>query len=1068
LIGPVTAFEPHLDRVKAMGFDGVVLSPIFAPGASGDVFVSASHQQAADGLGPGLEVAAVLETLGAACRARGLSLWTDLVVDRLDARHALVGRRPAGFSLKREAEGGDPIDPRRSQPARGEALARLHDPDAASAFADYWIEILGAFSAQGLAGVRVLRPDAASPGFWSDVLGGVRAVSPSFRAIAETQGLSWEAALALSGCGFDAVTSSLAFWDGRAPWLVEEYRALRPMAPLLAVVEPPFGPRSAAAGEALSQGRRRLILATAAGSGLLVPMGFECGVGLPLDPKSGDPAVFAEALLGPVDLSDAVRQANSRAQGLGGFSGALRQLTSPAARITALIRGDQPDLRRAEEALVLLINGSQAALAPDAAEASLARSEFGSFQAADGTKTRGLALAPGEVRLLRGRRSSTVRAPEPPGDAAAAAAQPRLVVEGLTPRVAGGDFSVKRVVGEPVVVEVDVVCDGHETLAVELQWRAEDEAAWSAARMSALPNDRWRGGFIPERLGRHAFRIEAWIDRFGGFRAAYLKKIEAGVALDVDLQEGWDLIRAAALRSQGEVKVALDALVQGQAGAGPAKRRRLILSPETAALMSRADDRPFRVCLDPPQRLDAERLQARYASWYELFPRSQTQDPDRSGGFLDVIPRLPAIRAMGFDVLYFPPIHPIGQTNRKGRNNTLKAAPGDPGSPYAIGSADGGHDAVHPELGGLDAFRQLVRAAADQGLEIALDFAIQCSPDHPWLKDHRDWFDWRPDGSIKYAENPPKKYEDIVNVDFYAKGSVPSLWIALRDVVLFWIAEGVKTFRVDNPHTKPLPFWAWMIGDIRRKHPDVIFLAEAFTRPKMMYRLAKIGFSQSYTYFTWRSSKREFIEYMTELTQDAPRDFFRPHFFVNTPDINPYFLQTSGRPGFVIRAALAATLSGLWGVYSGFELLESDPIPGKEEYRDSEKFEIKPRDWSRPDSIIPEITTLNRLRRSLPALQTHLGLEFHQADNEAVLYFAKGDGGAEGLVLVAISLDPFHPQSAEIEIPFWRLGLEEHDPIAVEDLVQDTRFTWRGRRQRIGLDPDRPFAVFSIQAERAQ
>jgi starch synthase (maltosyl-transferring) len=417
---------------------------------------------------------------------------------------------------------------------------------------------------------------------------------------------------------------------------------------------------------------------------------------------------------------------------------------------------------------------------------------------------------------------------------------------------------------------------------------------------------------------------------------------------------------------------------------------------------------------------------------------------------------------MGFDTLYFPPVHPIGETNRKGPNNTLTPGPEDVGSPYAIGSADGGHDALHPALGSFADFAALVAAARDEGLEIAIDFAIQCSPDHPWLQQHPGWFAWRPDGSMKYAENPPKKYQDIVNVDFYGPDAVPDLWIALRDVVLLWASHGVKTFRVDNPHTKPLPFWEWMIGAVRDVHPEAIFLAEAFTRPNMMYRLAKIGFSQSYTYFTWRDGKQELTDYITELTTTAPKDFFRPHFFVNTPDINPPYLQTSGRPGFRIRAALAATLSGLFGVYSGFELCESAPIPGKEEYLDSEKYEIRPRDWTAPGNIIADITLLNRLRRAHPALQTHLNTRFYVANNANILYYGKPAADGSDMILVMVNLDPHTPQEGSFEVPLWEFGLPDTGTVAVEDLAAGHRFDWHGKDQQIRLSPDEPYRIWRI------
>ena len=458
--------------------------------------------------------------------------------------------------------------------------------------------------------------------------------------------------------------------------------------------------------------------------------------------------------------------------------------------------------------------------------------------------------------------------------------------------------------------------------------------------------------------------------------------------------------------------------------------------------------------------VDAERIGAGFASWYEVFPRSMSDDPARHGTFADVERHLPRVRDMGFDVLYFPPIHPIGRSNRKGPNNTLTPGPDDPGSPYAIGSEAGGHDALHPELGTLDDFRQLVAAAAAHGLEIAIDFAVQCSPDHPWLKQHRGWFDWRPDGSIRYAENPPKKYQDIVNVDFYAEDSVPGLWVALCEAVLFWAGQGIRLFRVDNPHTKPFPFWEWMIAEVRARYPDAVFLAEAFTRPKVMYRLAKVGFSQSYTYFTWRNEKRELTAYLDELSTEAPSEFFRPHFFVNTPDINPVFLQTSGRPGFLIRAALAATLSGLWGVYNGFELCEGTPLPGKEEYLDSEKFQLRAWDWDRPGNIVSEITRLNQIRRANPALQSQLGVTFLPAANEAVLFFEKATPDRSNVVLVAVSLDPRSVQEANIDIPLYRWSLPDSASLDMEDLVGGTRFGFEGRSQRVRLSPESPYAIW--------
>ena len=518
-------------------------------------------------------------------------------------------------------------------------------------------------------------------------------------------------------------------------------------------------------------------------------------------------------------------------------------------------------------------------------------------------------------------------------------------------------------------------------------------------------------------------------------------------------------------RATGAARAVLNKLTEAFDELSFDDRLALLAAPETLETVARADDRRFLV-KSTSYFVDAEGKAARFASWYEMFPRSQTDNPMRSGTLRDVIAGLPRIAEMGFDVLYLTPIHPIGKTRRKGRNNALEAGPNDPGSTYAIGSPEGGHDAIHPDLGTTEDFRALVLAAHEHGMEIALDFAIQCSRDHPWLTQHKGWFAWRPDGSIHFAENPPKKYEDIVNIDFYATDALPGAWLALRDIVLHWIDAGVRIFRVDNPHTKPFPFWEWMIGDVRARHPNTIFLSEAFTRPKIMYRLAQIGFSQSYTYFMWRNTKRELTDYLTELTRPPVSDFFRPHFFVNTPDINPYFLQTSGRSGFLIRAALATTLSGLWGMYSGYELCESDALPGREEYKDSEKYEIKPRDWHAPGNIIDEITALNRLRKGEPALQSHLGLTFYNAFNDNILYYGKTAPGHRDRILVAVSLDPHNAQEADFEIPLWEWELGDDQALEGEDLLRGMRWVWHGKIQHMRLTPDAPYAIWRVRPAR--
>jgi starch synthase (maltosyl-transferring) len=655
------------------------------------------------------------------------------------------------------------------------------------------------------------------------------------------------------------------------------------------------------------------------------------------------------------------------------------------------------------------------------------------------------------------------RSPVAAGSLAAIIA-PRVMIERLTPFVDGGRFPAKAVVGQTVVVEADIFIDGHEKPGAQLLWRCASEPQAQVVPMRPIGNDRWRGEFTPSVAGPHSFNIEAWLDVWGSYRSDLLKNALAGAVNSLEIEEGREQVLAAAQRSpQRGSSVAADwaqRLAEADAGAG----QQLLSSAALDTVMRDYGERRFVTRLRSEVLLDVEREAAGFASWYELFPRSQTHSASIHGTFDDVIARLPAIRSMGFNVLYFPPIHPIGVSHRKGRNNSLSASPSDPGSPYAIGAPAGGHESVHPLLGGITSFRRLLVAAREYDIEIALDFAVHCSRDHPWLTEHPGWFSWRSDGSIRCAENPPKKYEDIVNFDFYSREAKPSLWLALRDVVQGWVDEGVRIFRVDNPHTKPVPFWQWLIADIRTRTPEVIFLAEAFTRPAMMYRLAKIGFSQSYTYFTWRNTKPELTEYFTELATQPPKDFYRPHLFVNTPDINPYFLQTSGRPGFLIRAALAATLSGLWGIYSGFELCEAAPLPGREEYLDSEKYEIRVRDWNAPGNIISEISRLNYIRKLNPALHSHRNLTFYNAWNDQILYYGKRAGDQSNFLLVLVSLDPQHVQETHFEAPLWEFDLPDSAALEVEELMRGERFIWRGKVQHWRFIPqEMPFAIFRIR-----
>ncbi len=637
----------------------------------------------------------------------------------------------------------------------------------------------------------------------------------------------------------------------------------------------------------------------------------------------------------------------------------------------------------------------------------------------------------------------------------------RVAIEAVSPRVDNGRWPAKRVIGDVVEVSADIFCDGHDRLGAEILYRLEAELDWHRAPMRSGDNDRWSGSFKVDKCGRYLFTIQAWRDPFESWHADVEKKRAAGQDIDLELIEGAGIVDRAFAGASGEAKTDLGKMQRRLKSANTKAAWTLLNSSEMRQLMAGTSGRLNLSTMPTDLPLSVDRERALFSAWYELFPRSAANEPGRHGTFDDVIARLPYIRDLGFDVLYFPPIHPIGTTNRKGKNNNLIAAAGDPGSVYAIGSAEGGHDAIHPELGTLDDFRRLVAAAAEHGLEIALDFAIQCSPDHPWTKEHPEWFDWRPDGTLKFAENPPKKYEDIVNLHLY-RDALPGIWHALHELILFWIDAGVRIFRVDNPHTKPLPFWEWLIAEVNRRDPEVLFLSESFTRPRMMKRLAKIGFQQSYTYFTWRDSKAELIDYIHELSGDMA-EYYRPNFFTNTPDINPYYLQTSGRPGFVIKSALAATLSSNWGIYSGFELCEAEPLPGREEYLNSEKYELRVRDFEVPGNIRDHITALNRIRRDNPTLHDFRNTLLLKVWNDQILAYLRTTPSRDNALLVLVNLDPHNPQSAEYEVPLLEFGLDDEATIRAEDLLLGNDFALTGKIQTITLDPaDRSVAIWRL------
>jgi starch synthase (maltosyl-transferring) len=644
----------------------------------------------------------------------------------------------------------------------------------------------------------------------------------------------------------------------------------------------------------------------------------------------------------------------------------------------------------------------------------------------------------------------------------------RVVIEGITPCLDGGRFPIKRVVGDMLRVEADVFADGHDELAVRLSWRhegADPALPWSEQPMEPLGNDRWRAEIRLDAIGRTRYAVVGWIDRLASWERDLRKRLEAGQDVSVDLLIGADLIDGAARRAvaAGARPDAAQLLAWAQdlrATTALETRAQLALDQSLVVLAERYPDRELATTTKANLRVIVDREKARFSAWYELFPRSTSPDPTRHGTFKDVIARLPYVAGMGFDVLYLPPIHPIGRNFRKGPNNNVEASPADPGVPWAIGSPEGGHTAVHPELGTLQDFRALIAAAREQGIEIALDIAFQASPDHPWVKDHPEWFRTRPDGTIQYAENPPKKYQDIVPFDFETP-AWQELWLALEGVFRFWIDQGVLIFRVDNPHTKAFPFWEWCVGRITRDHPDVIFLAEAFTRPRVMQRLAKLGYTQSYTYFTWRNSKAELIEYFTELTSPPLVEYFRANVWPNTPDILHEVLQVGGLPMFEARVVLAATLSADYGIYGpAYELGEATPLQhGSEEYLNSEKYQQRTWDLDNPASLRSLITALNAARRAHPALQRNEGLRFHAIDNDQLIAYSKRSQDGSDLVLTIVNLDPHGAQSGTLDLQMEPLGLDPNRPIDVRDELTGAAELWQGTRHSVTLEPGRRQAV---------
>ncbi|WP_266367419.1 maltotransferase domain-containing protein [Tellurirhabdus rosea] len=641
--------------------------------------------------------------------------------------------------------------------------------------------------------------------------------------------------------------------------------------------------------------------------------------------------------------------------------------------------------------------------------------------------------------------------------------QARTVIERVSPEVDGGRFPIKAVPGEVITVEADIITDGHDKIAARLLYKAAEADAWQEVPMQLIINDRWTASFPVETQGRYRYTIEAWVDHLASWRHEIELKIRDGQRITSELLAGAVLVEGMAARAEGEARQALEymtALFRDESRYDEAIGQ--ALSPQFVHFLNQYPERQHPTRYHRELEVDVDRVRAGFSTWYCLFPRSASEEPGRHGTFKDVERLLPRLASMGFDVLYLPPIHPIGHQFRKGKNNNVISQPGEPGVPYGIGSELGGHTAIHPELGTLEDFRHLIEICKNYDMEVAMDLAIQCSPDHPWAKDHPEWFKHRPDGTIQYAENPPKKYQDIYPV-YFENSNWPSLWEELRQVITTWASWGVRMIRVDNPHTKPYSFWEWVIAEVRREYPDMIFLSEAFTKPKVMQQLAKLGFAQSYTYYTWRNNKHELQEYLTELTQSEMRHYYRPNFWPTTHDINPYILQSGHEPQFLIRYFMAATLSSNYGIFGpSFELMEHVPIPGKEEFLNSEKYEIRHWDWNRTNKLTYLITLVNRLRKENAALQKTNNLTFCRIDDDFLMGYLKVTG--ENRVLAVVNTDAYNRRAAMVQVPIWQLGLRDDQPYTVRDLLTGAEYTWRGEWNYVELDPYvLPMHLFKIE-----
>lgn len=1094
LAGSIAEWTAHLPRIAAMEFNAVYVNPFHYPGFSGSLYAVKDYYR----LNPRFRGSsrkrddALLRDFTAAAKGHGLRVIMDLVVNHTAKDSELAARRPQWFARDDNGEvrspfAADPDNPEQKT-VWGDLAELDYRPPQRDEIVAYFAELVRHYVGLGFGGFRCDAAYKVPAEAWRRLVEAARAVDPDVLFCAENLGAREEEVLALADAGFDYLFNSLKWWDFESPWLLDQYEKFRHIAPSIAFPESHDTERLVT--ELLAAGfpeeqiearyRQAYAFAAAFSTGVMMPMGFEYGWARRIsvvpngDEGQPEPPRF--------DLSADIAAINRLKAAVPALNqeGPQRRLSRPDDPLLALLRQTESGL---EKALVLVntleSEPRQIVLDQLLSPAGLYRGDWlvvDEMPPGGGERpaSHRLTVAPLDVRVLRARLCPARkvetgpydRPGRDPGHRPEWRPEARIVIENVWPEVDCGRFPIKRVVGEEVVVWADLLRDGHDRIAAVLKYRFEDED-WREAPFALHDNDRWTGRFRPDWVGRWRFTIEAWTDRFGSWCDDFAKKYAAGQDIALELVEGEYLVRPAVRHAAAGDAARLRAICDELAAADMERRAELLLSQELREMMARADDRADRVRNGNELEVVVDRPEARFAAWYEMFPRSQGRVPGKSATFDDMIARLPEIAGLGFDVVYLVPIHPIGRVNRKGRDNSTVAEPGEPGSPYAIGAEEGGHSAVNPELGTLEDFRRFVAAAAELGMEIALDFAIQCAPDHPWVREHKRWFDYRPDGSIKYAENPPKKYEDIVNVDFYNPDR-EGLWRELRDTVLFWVDQGVRTFRVDNPHTKPVPFWEWMIREVKARCPDAVFLSEAFTRPKMMRLLAKAGFTQSYTYFTWRNTKGELTEYLTELTQGPGKEYYRPNFFANTPDILPVFLQEGGRPAFRIRLALAGTLSPAYGIYNGFELCENAAIPGREEYIHSEKYEYKVWDWERPGNIKRDVAVLNRFRRENPALHELTNLRFLDCPDPNMLAYAKATADRGNIIIAVVNLDPHGVHGGVVTLPLHDWGIANDQEFSVEEAFTGRVETWRGERQHLVLDPEtNPAMLFRVLPKNA-